>query len=60
MKQPSTATVLATCTTVATSPFEPRGGVLATDLFITHKAPRPSSHTALESRSDMYFTANLL
>lgn len=55
MKRPSTATAPATCTTAATSPFELRGVVWATVHSITPKALRPSSHTALESRSAMYF-----
>lgn len=57
MKRPSTATAPATCTTAATSPFELRGVVWATVHSITPKALRPSSHTALESRSAMYFAA---
>lgn len=57
MKRPSTATAPATCSIAATSPFELHGVVWATVHSITPKALRPSSHTALESRSAMYFAA---
>ena len=59
MKQLSTATVLATCSTAGTSPFGLHGGVSATDHFTTRKALRLSSPTALASRSALEFITDV-